>query len=295
MFETVAIWGVGLLGGSLGLALRERGLAGRVIGIGRNPERLAAARAKGLCDETTLDAAEGLRDADLAVLCAPVSVIAQMIADLAPLFKDGAIVTDVGSTKRRIVEAAERAMPPDRHFVGSHPMSGAEKSGLEHARADLYEGNACFLTPTADTNAEALAELGRLWSALGSRIIITDPARHDEIVAGISHAPHLASSALAHLALALGEEENFLSAVAGNGFWDMTRLAEGDPGMWREICAENRDAIGAQLERLIDALSQARRRLAAGEDLGEWLEQAREARLEWRKLAKAPEHSGGSQ
>ena len=185
-------------------------------------------------------------------------------------------------------------MPAGRHFVGSHPMSGAEKSGLEHARADLYQGNACFLTPTVNTDAEALATLGRLWGALGSRVIITDPARHDEIAAGISHVPHLASSALALIAKALGEEENFLSAVAGNGFWDMTRLAEGDPGMWREICAENRDAIGAQLDRLIDSLSQARRQLADGEDLGDWLGQAREARMEWRRLAKPPEHGGSN-
>jgi prephenate dehydrogenase len=286
-FDTVAIWGMGLLGGSLGLALRKRGLAGRVIGVGRNPERLAKALDLGTCDETTCDLAEGFAEADLAVLCTPVAVLADALPRLGTMFKEGAIVTDVGSTKRRIVEAAEAAMPPGRRFVGCHPMSGAEVSGVAHAREDLYDGNPCFLTPTPSTDPDAVALLASLWSKIGSRVVVTDPDRHDAVVAAISHAPHLASSALAALAASLGEDENYLAAVVGGGFWDTTRLAKGDLAMWVEICSENRDWIDERLGRLVDLLEEARGLIREGGDIEAWLARGRDARLELDALRSA--------
>jgi len=285
-FDTVAIWGMGLLGGSLGLALRERALAGRIIGVGRNIGRLEQARRAGACDETTCDPATGFANADLVVLCTPVAVLADSLPRFGPLFKDGAIITDVGSTKRRIVEAADASMPPGRRFVGSHPMSGSEMSGVEHARADLYVGNPCFLTPTPKTDADALAALSRMWAAVGSRVIITDPVRHDAVTAAISHVPHLASSALMRLAMSIGEDENYLAAIAGPGFWDMTRLAKGDLAMWKEICTENRDAIADRLNGLIRFLSEARRIILDGGDIEAWLARARDERLELDELRK---------
>ncbi|OPZ21305.1 MAG: prephenate dehydrogenase [candidate division BRC1 bacterium ADurb.BinA364] len=288
MFDTVSIWGMGLLGGSLGMALRERGLARRVAGVGRDLARLETARARGACDAVTTSAEEGFAEADLVVLCAPVAVIADSLPRFARCFKTGAIITDVGSTKRRIVEAAEKAVPSGRHFVGSHPMSGAEMSGVAYARADLYVGNPCFLTPTIRTDPDSVARLAQMWSAVGSRIVLTDPERHDALAAAVSHAPHIASSALALLAAGLGEDENYLASIAGSGFWDTTRLAKGDVTMWEEICADNPDCIAMALDRLIEELRTARRLIAEGGDIRDWLDRARQARLELDDLRPAP-------
>jgi len=286
-FEKVAIWGMGLLGGSLGLGLRARGMAGTIVGVGRNPERLERARRLGACDTVTCDWAEGFGNADLAVLCTPVAVLADALTHLGPLFKDGSIVTDVGSTKRRIVRTANETMPPGRRFVGSHPMSGSDMSGVDYARADLYVGNPCFLTPTPETDADAVALLGQMWADLGSRIVLTDPARHDAVVAAISHAPHLASAALVHVAMAMGEDDNYMAAVAGKGFWDTTRLARGDLAMWKEICEENHDELCRQLNRLIGSLHEARRLIRDRGDIAEWLGRARDARVELDELRPA--------
>lgn len=278
LFDTVAIWGMGLLGGSLGMALRERRLARRVIGAGRHAERLEEARRLGACDEATCDLAEAFGQADLAVLCTPVKLLADSLPRLAPLFKDGAIVTDVGSTKCRIVEAGEAAMPAGRRFVGSHPMSGGETGGVANARASLFEGNSCFVTPTSRTDSEAAEAMRALWTAVGSRVIVMPPERHDALAATISHVPHLASAALALLGLSVGGTADDVASVAGNGFWDTTRLAKGDVTMWREICEENRVAISERLDQLLATLAEARALVAEGGDIGAWLERAREAR-----------------
>ncbi len=264
-FNQVAVWGVGLLGGSLGMALRQRQLATTVIGVGRNIDRLKQALDLGACDEITTDPREGFAQADLIVVCMPVAALAESFTILADCVQPGVIVTDVGSTKQRIVEAAESHLAGRCLFVGSHPMSGAEVSGVQHARADLYKGNPCFLTPTPSTDLQALSTLAQLWQTLGSRVVITDPARHDELVAAVSHVPHLSSVALTLLAAGLGEDLNLIPAIVGNGFWDTTRLAKGDLAMWSEICQENDASILKQLDRLIEILSQLRERVRTHE------------------------------
>lgn len=282
-FDTVAIMGMGLLGGSLGLAIRDRGLARRIIGVGRNIEKLSRAKELGTCDEVTTDPAQGFLEADLVVLCTPVTILADSLPELIKYFKPRSIVTDVGSTKRRIVEVADLHMPPEVRFVGSHPMSGGEVSGVEHSRMDLYLNNPCFLTPTAGTDLEALAVLNQFWRMVGSRIIITDPVRHDRLVSAISHVPHFASAALTLLAADMNEEENFVASSAGNGFWGMTRLAKGDLTMWSEICSENREEICQHMDRLIQILGELRRKISEGTQ-EEFLQKAREFRLELDQL-----------
>jgi prephenate dehydrogenase len=286
-FNTVAIWGMGLLGGSLGMALRKKGMAKRIIGVGRNMERLEMARNLNTCGEITCDLAEGFGQADLAILCLPVAVMAQALPGIAPLFKKGAIVTDVGSTKRRIVGVADAAFAGGPRFVGSHPMSGAELSGVSHARADLYEDNPCFVTPTRKSDREAVEILRAMWTEIGSRVTVADPERHDSIVAAISHAPHLASAALALLAESTGETDEYLASVAGNGFWDTTRLAKGDLTMWKEICEDNGEQIAERLGELIQILSNAQRLIREGGDIEGWLAQARDARLRMDALREA--------
>ncbi|HUT24692.1 MAG TPA: prephenate dehydrogenase, partial [Sumerlaeia bacterium] len=196
LFQRAAICGVGLLGGSLGMALRRRGLAKSVVGVGRDAERLALAVEKGAIDSYTLDLEQGCADADAIVLCGPVSVILDQIPAAMAVAPSGALVTDVGSTKRSIVQRASQQPRDDVFFVGSHPIAGSEKSGAAHARADLFDGATVVLTPALSTSDEALERTRRLWESVGMRVVEVLPSRHDEILAMVSHLPHLVACAL---------------------------------------------------------------------------------------------------
>lgn len=289
--KTVAIWGMGLLGGSLGLALRQRKMAERIIGVGRSLERLNRALELKSCDEISDDPAQSFAQSDLVILCAPVAVLADSLPNFAQSFKPGTIVTDVGSTKRRIAEVADECMPASVYFVGSHPMSGGESGGVEFARADLYAGNPCFITPTPRTNLEALATVSSFWQELGSRVVITDAERHDRLASAISHVPRITSAALALLVQSMLEDENFIASIAGNGFWSMTRLAKGDLTMWSEICRENGDEIVQHLDQLISILQSLRTRIDQG-NVDSELERAREYRIDLEGLRPSPPESG---
>lgn len=258
--ETVAIVGVGLIGGSLGLALQARGLAKQVIGIGRRAETLRAARELGCITEISTDVARGVASARLIVLCTPVETIGGLVRLVAENCPEEAIITDVGSTKEQLVAEVEAALTPltERvHFVGSHPMAGSEKTGAAHARADLFEGRACILTPTARSTPSAVAAVKAFWQQLGSHVFEMTPAAHDEAVASISHLPHVLASALA-----AATPEAFLPLVSG-GWLDTTRIAAGDPELWRQILSANRghtlralDQFGKVLEEFRAALAQ---------------------------------------
>jgi len=247
-FGRVAIVGVGLLGGSVGLALKQRGLADTVAGVGRRESSLAAARRAGAVDSTTLDLAAGVRDADLIVFATPVSRIRQLIPAAAPSLHAGQVATDVGSSKQTIVQAAEAALEGGASFVGAHPMAGSEKRSVQFARPDLFEGALCFVTPTPRTPPYATERVTELWRALGGRVRLIDPATHDRTVAAVSHAPHVVASALVN-----GLDKAALGA-AGPGFADLTRIASSDPDLWAEICAENAqqiaDALSCTAEQL---------------------------------------------
>ena len=253
-FQRLVIYGVGLLGGSLGLALKQRGMTSRVVGLGRSMPRLERALQLGAIDECQTEPAQALAGADALILATPPRQIRECLVELAPLIASGAFVTDVGSVKARIVEEAERILSPKVLFIGSHPMAGSEKTGVEYSREDFYEKSACLLTPTGQTRPEALALATSFWQALGSRIVIATPERHDNLLAGISHLPHLTAAALMQtLGRGLASPEE-LATIAGGGLRDTTRIADSDPELWKQIFAENAPALLKALDAYLAVL-----------------------------------------
>jgi prephenate dehydrogenase len=245
VIHRLAIVGVGLLGGSVALAARAQGLAREIVGVGRDRTRLDAPLRAGAVDRVTTDLADGVRDADVVVLAATVLANERLLAEIWPAVAPGAVVTDVGSTKRGIVAAAERlARQEPRAFVGSHPMAGSEKSGYGVARADLFHGATVIVTPTDASAPRAVKGVSALWESMGARVSVLDPDTHDRVVAAISHLPHVAAWALVD---AVGRFEPAAAAFAARGFKDTTRIAASDPAMWTDILLDNRDAIVASL------------------------------------------------
>jgi prephenate dehydrogenase len=260
--DTLTIVGVGLLGGSVGLAAQARGLARRVVGVGRDRNRLEFARASGAVTEVEVDLVAGVRDADLVVFCTPVDRIAGQVLDATPHVRPGAIVTDVGSTKTNIVSALAGRLPPGVTFVGAHPMAGSEKTGVEFARADLFEDRVTVVTPTLSSPAFAVNLLEQFWQGLGSRVVRMTPEEHDRAVAATSHVPHAVAAALA------GGLPADLLALAASGFRDTTRIAAGDPDLWAAIFRANRPAALTGLRRVADRLDEFRRLLEADDGPG---------------------------
>jgi prephenate dehydrogenase len=260
----LAIVGVGLLGGSLAKAVRAHALAREIVGIGRDRGRMQAALRDGALDRATTDVAEGVAGADRIVLAAPVLTNETLLARVWQAAPPGAVVTDVGSTKRGIVAAAERLAAGRRevYFVGSHPMAGSERAGYAVARVDLYQGATVVLTPTEATDAGAAKSIGELWSALGARVVVLDPATHDRAVAAISHLPHVAAWALVDAVVAF--EPDALQ-IAARGFKDTTRIAASDPDVWREILVDNREALRASLRAFRQALDDLEALVVSGD------------------------------
>jgi prephenate dehydrogenase len=257
--DTLTIVGVGLIGGSIGLAARKRGLARRVLGAGRQQSSLDAAAAVGAIDEGFLDAAAAVHQADVAVFCTPVDRIAEQVISFAPGCKPGTLLTDAGSTKAAIVRAVEGRLPPGVAFVGSHPLAGSEKRGPQYADANLFQGRLTVVTPTPRTAAAALERTTAFWQALGSRVKRLTPDEHDRALAMTSHLPHLLASALAGI---LPAELHELTAT---GFRDTTRVAAGDPALWTGIFAQNRAGLLEALGRLQDRLVDFKRALLSGD------------------------------
>lgn len=258
--RTVAIVGVGLIGGSVGLALRARGLADRVVGIGRNPERLERAQRLGAIDEATTDPVFGVAGASVAVICTPVDRIARDAIQAAADGPDDLLVTDAGSTKGAIVAAVEDDPRGRFVFVGAHPIAGSERQGAAHARSDLFDGRACVLTPTARTPEDRLHRARLFWEALGCRVTTMGPAEHDHALARTSHLPHAVAAALA---ATIPIE---LLGLAAGAYRDGTRVAAAEAALWAGIFLENRlpvlDALASfrdQLTRFEAALTSADR------------------------------------
>lgn len=262
LFTRTAILGLGLMGGSLGLALRSGGIAGRVSGYDAAAGAAERAREFGAVDEAAGTIAGAVAGADLIVLAAPVLAERDLLRALAPHLASAALVTDLGSTKARVVTWAAELLPDPSRFVGGHPMTGSEHSGIAAADGRLYQDAVWCLTPTSETSQDALARLVELVGRLGAAPYVLDPDRHDWLVAGVSHLPLVAAAALMRAVGASGDWDA-LSRLAAGGFRDTTRLASGDPTMAHDICLSNSPAIVIWLDAYIAELARLRERINA--------------------------------
>ncbi len=237
-FEKVAIIGVGLIGGSIGLALKKKKLACEVMGFFRKKRSAARARKLKMVDTVTFSLKDAVSDADFVIVATPIGVIKHSLSKIISFAKPGTVLMDVGSTKAEIMNLGMRlAIKKGIFFVGAHPLAGSDKSGLIFAEANMFKDAFCFLTPNQKTNVSALAKVRRVWQSFGSKIIITDSSTHDRIVAITSHLPHMISFALINCL-----PKNYLS-LSGSGLRDCTRLALSSEKIWRDICLSNRSEI----------------------------------------------------
>jgi prephenate dehydrogenase len=280
----LSILGVGLLGGSVGLACRSFLNNCKIIGYGHRKESLEEAVLSGAIDRGVADAAEAVEGADLVILCTPVGRFGDLLRQIGPSLKKGAIVTDVGSTKRSVVAEAEKWLPQGVAFVGSHPMAGSEKRGVRFARADLFRDALCIVTPTAKTDAEAIGKVEGFWKMLGMRTTRMSAEEHDRLVGMVSHVPHAVAAALVAI------QPQTAAALAGKGFFDTTRIAEGDGGLWRDILLDNADNVREGILRLQGELTELLKRLdgSGALELQTWLDESAHRRQLWAKR-KLPE------
>jgi prephenate dehydrogenase len=288
-FGKVAILGPGLIGASIGLALRKRGLAGEVVGLARKAATLEAAKQVGAIDAGTSSLQEVLEGADLIILAVPVIASISFIEEIGRLYpslasdnKKRLLMTDVCSTKTELVNAAKKHLPPQIDFVGGHPMAGSEASGPQAARENLFEKATWILTPTSETSPEALAQMEALVKALGAKAFLLSPELHDKLVAEVSHLPHLLAVALTEEAFAAAQKNPQTWEVAATGLRDMTRLSEGNVEVWRDICLTNASAVVQALASLRSRLEKIEQMIAHRETeaLEKLLEDARRHRLQ---------------
>jgi prephenate dehydrogenase len=261
-YDTVAIVGVGLIGGSIGLALRERRLARTIVGVGRRQTSLDAARRVGAIDHGVTSLAEGVSQAQLVVICTPVDTIAERAIQAAAVCPAASLITDAGSTKESIVAAVDAALASRRsgpRFVGSHPLAGDHRTGPDHARADLFDNRTVVITPTDATRPAAVTETRGFWESLGANVISMAPDRHDAALAMTSHLPHLVAVALA------ASTPKDLLPLAASGWRDTTRVAGGDPQLWQPIFAANRQHVLEALEKLTNSLENIHDALEQGD------------------------------
>jgi prephenate dehydrogenase len=270
----LTIVGVGLIGGSIGLAAKRRGVASRVRGLGRRKASLDDAQSIGAIDDIHLEPAPALHDADLVILCTPVDQIAEQALRFAPLCKPGALFTDAGSTKGHIVDLIEGRLPDGIEFVGSHPLAGSEKKGAGFADADLFQDRWTVVTPTPHTNSAALEKIIEFWSSLGAKVRSMPPHEHDQALAVTSHLPHLLAAALA------GILPDSLHSLTATGFRDTTRIAAGAPELWTAIFMHNREALLHAYDLVHCRMKEFRRALEEkdGEALDRLLLQAKSIR-----------------
>ncbi|MDF2440460.1 MAG: prephenate dehydrogenase [Abditibacteriota bacterium] len=280
MFDSVCIVGVGLIGGSFGMAVRERKLARHVVGAVRREETINQAFQRGAVDNATTDLAEAARGADLVFMAPPVGQMSSLCEQLAPVVRADAIVTDAGSTKAGFVDQCTRAFGQKAYFVGGHPMAGSERTGVEAARADLFEGAIWVLTPTAGTPPPVVNQLVELIEALGATPLLLDANIHDAILAVTSHLPHITAAALVHQFVRTRDKSDVAQQLIASGWRDATRVAAGSPDMWRDICLGNAPALTKTLDEMIEELHNLRDMIEDqnGEKLHDWFNRASIAR-----------------
>ncbi len=270
--EQITIIGVGLIGGSVGLAAKARGDARRVIGVDRDAAVLKSAVQLGAIDSGAATVAEGVAGSQLIVVCTPVDRIAEVILAAAPHCRPGTLFTDVGSVKGGLYHAVHGCLTDHSEFVPAHPLTGSEQCGVEHARADLFEDRVTVLTPEQpDIEADCVE---RFWTALGSRVVRMTPEDHDRALAVTSHLPHAVASAVA------GSTSPELLSLTAGGFRDVTRIAAGDPALWAAIFQANRESVLAALDKFIRHMDEFKRLLEASDGAGlvRWLTEGKQVR-----------------
>ena len=281
-FDRAVIIGVGLIGGSLGMILRRKELASSVVGVGRRIENLKTAVALGAIDRYVVDPKEAVQGADLVILATPVDTYERHLKEWASCLRPGAIVTDVGSVKGELVERSERHMPAGVHFVGAHPIAGKEKTGAAAASEDLFSGRPCILTPTEQTDSQALERIQFLWQEAGAVVLTMDPHLHDKILAAVSHLPHVAAFALMNALVEIRAEVPALDLAghSGGGLRDTTRIAASSPEMWRDIFLWNRENVVGCIKAYERSLGELRQLIQMGDAAGieKLLERAKEER-----------------
>jgi prephenate dehydrogenase len=265
MIKRLCVVGVGLIGGSFALGLKEAGLVERVVGVDRDAANLDLALFTGLIDEASFSLEEGVKGADCIFIAVPVGAMPDIFRQLSPLWQNDVLYTDAGSTKSDVLQAlaeAHGSVPPN--FVPGHPIAGAETSGASAARSGLFEGRRVILTPIAETSVVSLGMARALWEGVGARVSVMEPIHHDEILAATSHLPHVLSFALAAM-LGRHDEEQDIFAYAAGGLRDFTRIAGSDPAMWRDICIANKDQLLPLIEEYRLALGEVTDKIRAGD------------------------------
>jgi prephenate dehydrogenase len=254
MIERLCIIGVGLIGGSLARALRDAGFCSEVVGAGRNPDKLQTALDLGVIDRYETDLSRAVAGADVVLVSVPLGAMGAVFSSIKGHLAEHAVVTDAGSAKGSVIEAARQAFGElPGCFVPGHPIAGTEQSGVEASFPGLYKDRRVILTPLAETETHALELVSDMWRAAGADVVIMDPVHHDAVLAATSHLPHVLAYTLVDSLAKLGDNEEIFEYAAG-GFRDFTRIASSDPVMWRDICLANGDAIQLMIEHFIGDL-----------------------------------------
>jgi prephenate dehydrogenase len=290
LFGKITLVGVGLLGGSLALAIRQRKLAQTVQGYVRRDASMSECALAGLVDFATRDLLAAVRGADLVILCTPLSQMRKLTEAMLPALKKGVLITDVGSVKGSVIAELEPIVArAGAHFIGSHPMAGGERTGVSAASARLFSDAVCVLTPTKESNSGAVQLLEEFWHLLGTRVLKLTPELHDELVARCSHLPHVVAAELANYVLdaAHPKEQPLLCA---NGFRDTTRIASGSPEMWRDITMANREQLGRALNVFIEDLKKLQHALESNEgaEIEKFFATAKQRRDAWSAQGTSP-------
>jgi len=289
-WNKITLVGVGLLGGSLGLAIKRRRLARRVEGCVRRAASVTECQKVGAVNRATQDLLSAVSGADLVVLCTPLAQMRTLVKQMLPALKSGAIVTDVGSVKASVVRELEALVArAGGRFVGSHPMAGAEKTGVSAARANLFVDAVCVITPTRKSNQAALRKVEQFWKSVGGRLLTLTPEAHDALVSRSSHLPHVVAATLASYVLGPGHPKH-QAALCANGFRDTTRIASGSPEMWRDIALANRKQLRVALDGFVRELQRVQAILRTGKttEVARLFETAKARRDKWRTQCVSP-------
>lgn len=258
-FNRMVVVGVGLIGGSLAMAGRRKGLVKEIIGVGRSAGNLREAVKLNVIDSFVFDISDAVKGADLIVLATPVGSFEWLVKQMSRSLKKGAIITDAGSVKGGMVSRVERLLPKGTYFVAGHPIAGKEKTGVKAASLTLFEGTKCILTPTKKTDAPALKKIKALWKAVGAEVVLMDPMLHDKVLGAVSHLPHAAAYSIVNTVAEIKKDGNNFIAFSGGGFKDFTRIAASSPEMWRDIFLSNRENLINMISRYQKNLEKLKR------------------------------------